>query len=142
MTKKILSGLIISRTERGNILSVKFTSHAPEVLDGMKAAAARALETCGGVAEGHAKRACPVGTGNLRNSITHQQQDEKTELIGSNVSYAPFVELGHHQEPGRFVPKLKKRLVKSYVQGHPFLRPAVENHRAEYRAIIDAEMRR
>lgn len=106
-------------------MSIKFTSHAPEVLDGMKAAAARALEICGGVAEGHAKRACPVDTGNLRNSITHQQQDERTELIGSNVTYAPFVELG---------------TVKMRAQ--PYLRPAVENHRAEYKAIIDAEMRR
>jgi HK97 gp10 family phage protein len=106
-------------------MSIKFTSHAPEVLDGMKAAAARALETCGGVAEGHAKRACPVDTGNLRNSITHQQIDEKTELIGSAVSYASFVELG--------TVKMRAR---------PYLRPAVENHRSEYQAIIKQEMSR
>jgi phage gpG-like protein len=95
----------------------------------------------GGTAETYAKKACPVDTGRLRSSITHQKQDEDTMLVGSNVEYAPYVELGHSQEPGRYVPAIKKRLVASHVDGKPFLRPAIENHTAEYVQIIENEMK-
>lgn len=59
------------------------------IVGDVKAACGRALEICGGVAESYAKLRCPVDTGNLRNSITHQQKDETTEVIGSAVEYAP-----------------------------------------------------
>ena len=73
-------------------------------------------------------------------SITHQQVDKYTEKVGTETKYAPYVELGHHQEPGRFVPAIKKRLVASFVQGKPYLRPAVEGHRGEYEKIIQTEL--
>ena len=67
-----------------------------------------------------------MDTGRLRNSITHQQYDKNTELIGTNVEYAPYVELGHHTSSGKFVaPK-------------PYLRPAAENHGEEYQKVIKA----
>lgn len=105
-------------------MSVTFHSNAKQVNDASKQAMARALEICGGKAESYAKRLCPVDTGNLRNSITHQQIDDQTEIIGTNVEYAPYVELGHHTSSG------------SKVAAKPFLRPAVENHSEEYKAII------
>ena len=77
----------------------------------------------GGKVGSYAKKLCPVDTGRLRNSITHQQYDENTEVIGSNVEYAPYVELGTHKQ----APK-------------PFLRPAAENHTEEYKAIIKRVM--
>jgi HK97 gp10 family phage protein len=61
--------------------------------------------------ESTAKRLCPVRTGRLRASITHQiSRDEQGLLavIGSNVTYSKFVELGTW--------KLSAR---------PFLRPAL-----------------
>lgn len=109
-------------------MGVIFKSYRKEVMEAERAAKARALEIIGGKAETYAKRGCPVDTGNLRNSITHQQYDENTEVIGTNVEYAPFVELGHHTRSG------------SYVTGKPFLRPAAENHSAEYRRIIEREL--
>ena len=115
-------------------------SKVPETLEELKAAVARALEICGGTAERYAKEECPVDTGNLRNSITHYQEGENTEVIGTSVYYAPFVELGHHQQPGRFVPKLKKRLVASWVNGKPFLRPVIQDHNDEYSRIIEGEL--
>ena len=51
----------------------------------------RALEAVGLQAEGYAKAKCPVDTGNLRNSITHQQEGKDTEVIGTNVDYAAYV---------------------------------------------------
>lgn len=79
-----------------------------------------ALEEVGLVAEGYAKRACPVDTGRLRNSITHIV-DEGTRhvIIGTNVEYAPYVELGtRHQEK------------------QPFLKPAAEDHASTFSSIF------
>lgn len=109
-------------------MSVVFISHAREALDAESRAKAKALEIIGGKAESYAKKLCPKDTGRLQNSITHQQYDDSTEVIGSNVEYAPHVELGHHTRGG------------TYVAGRAFLRPAAENHSAEYRAIIQNVM--
>ena len=114
--------------------SVEFISHKDEVQAAVTEAMARALEICGGKAETYAKQLAPVGTpestgipgyhgGTLRNSITHEQMDEKTEVIGSTVYYAPYVELGTY--------KMKAR---------PFLRPAAENHLTEYKEVIEKEL--
>ena len=110
-------------------MSVIFISHAKDVLEAEQAAKAKALEIIGGKAESYAKKICPVDTGNLRNSITHQQYDENTEVIGSNVEYAPFVELGHFTASG------------TKVAAKPFLRPAAENHTSEYRRIVETCMK-
>lgn len=125
-------------------MSIKYTSHKAACEAAVDAAISRALEICGGTAEGYAKENLTkngsVVTGVLRNSITHQRKDKYTMAVGTKVGYAPYVELGHHQQPGRYVPAIKKRLVASFVQGKPFLRPAVENHREEYERIIQTEI--
>lgn len=82
-----------------------------------------ALEECGLVAEGYAKRLCPVDTGNLRNSITHTQSGN-VEYIGTNVEYGPYVEMG-----------------TSRTKAQPFLKPAAANHVDEYRHIFENRMR-
>lgn len=125
-------------------MSVKFTSYKQEVLSWIALKKARALEICGGTAERYAKdnieKNHSVRTSVLVNSIAHEQRDENTEVIGTGVKYAPYVELGHHQEPGRYVPAIGKRLKASFVQGKPYLRPAVEDHQNEYAKIIKSEM--
>ena len=103
-------------------MNIKCTDNSDQVKAEMQAAVERALEKCGLVAEGYAKRLCPVEAGNLRNSITHatagrpgqtlkytkEMQEsgaqpskmqitsdaENTVYIGSAVFYAPYVELG------------------------------------------------
>lgn len=100
-------------------MSVTFKSYAKDVLSAEQKAKQMALEIIGGKAESYAKKLCPVDTGRLRNSITHQQYDENTEVIGTNVEYAPFVELGTTRMSAR-----------------PYLRPAAEGHTAEYLAIM------
>ena len=121
---------------------VKITSNRAEMLAAVNEAKKRALEIMGGKAESYAKQLCPVDTGNLRNSITHQQIDEDTEIVATNVKYAPYVELGHHQEPGRYVPAIKKRLVRDWVPGKPFIRPAAEDHAEEYKEIWLRELKK
>lgn len=120
--------------------ALSVTSHRHTVESDVTKAIRRALEICGGKAETYAKKLCPVDTGNLRNSITHQREGDDTELIGSPVLYAPYVEIGHHQEPGRYVPAIGKRLVASYVPGKPYMAPALENHVSEYKEVFENEL--
>lgn len=90
----------------------------------MNAAVARALEEVGLVAEGHAKAACPVDTGRLRNSITHVvDPDGHGVSIGTNVEYGRYVELG-----------------TSRAKAQPFLHPAATEHAEEYEAIMRAAL--
>lgn len=92
----------------------------------MDQALAKALEEVGLVAEGYAKKACPVDTGRLRNSITHQvRPSEKSVYIGTNVEYAPYVELG-----------------TSRMKPQPFLRPAAADHEGTYKKIFESELKK
>lgn len=112
----------------------------------------RGLKMVGMQAESHAKELCPVKTGNLINSISYavggegsapaDPEGQITLYVGSNVEYAPYVELGHYQQPGRYVPAIGKRLVADYVPAKPFLRPAIENYTEEYNRILIGELNR
>ena len=100
-------------------MSVEVTSNLYIVSKASHDAMINAAISIGMTVAGYAQDLCPV-----------------TLLVGTNVEYAPYVELGHRQQPGRFVPKIKKRLKRSWVPGKPFLRPAFENHRDEIEQII------
>ena len=98
--------------------NITITDNSGLVGAALKKAIARGLEAIGVAAEGHAKKECPVDTGNLRNSITHTQ-DGEAAYIGTNVEYAPYVELGtskHHAQP--------------------FLEPAATEHISEYNRLM------
>lgn len=68
----------------------------------------------------------PVGLGRLRDSWrierVYKDGTEYVAEIINSMEYASYVENGHRQEPGRFVPAIGKRLVKSYVPGKYMLR--------------------
>lgn len=86
----------------------------------MNKAIAAALEEIGLAAERFAKRACPVDTGRLRNSITHAlNMDEEAVYIGTNVEYAKYVENGTSRRKGVY-----------------FLRGAAQEHGSYYRGIM------
>ena len=64
-----------------------------QVVDGIDSAIGVALEEIGLLAENYAAKKCPVDTGNLRGSITHEvDADDNAVYIGTNVEYAPYVE--------------------------------------------------
>ena len=96
----------------------------------------RGLEAAGARCEEYAKDECPVVTGNLMGSITHQLDGYNAVIIGTPVEYALAVHEGHRQEPGRYVPAIGKRLVADFVPGKPFLRNAAQNHMQEYANLI------
>ena len=69
--------------------------------------------------EGAAKRSCPVDTGRLRSSITHEIELVPGKVrgrVGSNVEYAAYVELGTRRT--RAQPYLRPALAS--VQGKVF----------------------
>lgn len=68
----------------------------------------------------------PVDSGDLRRSwvfegVTKSGFIFEMELANS-LEYALYVELGHRQEPGRYVPAIGKRLKADYVPGSYMLR--------------------
>lgn len=114
-------------------------SHVDEVINALQSQKKRVLKEWGMVAEAYASDYCPVDTGRLRGSITYDTDDD-TMYVGTNVEYAPYIELGHSQEVGRYVPALGKRLVSPVVPAQPFLRPAIEDHISEYEQIAREEL--
>lgn len=74
------------------IMSVEIHDNSKEVSGAIHAALLRGLEKCGLVAEGYAKKLCPVDTGNLRNSITHVVDEGGDAVyIGTNSEYGAYV---------------------------------------------------
>lgn len=138
-------------------MSVQVIDNSAEALAELTRAKARALEIIGLKAEGYAKRLCPVGTvestgikgyrgGTLRNSITHTV-DGDTVSVGSNVEYAPYVELGtgpNFEPPPDWESFSSKRgsgVGRGYVKPRRYLQPAIEEHAGEYKTIAENELK-
>lgn len=90
-----------------------------QAVDGIESAISVALEEIGLLAENYAAKKCPVDTGNLQGSITHEVDVDNAVYIGTNVEYAPYVELGTSRQ-----------------KAQPFLRPAASEHGAQYRQVL------
>lgn len=142
-------------------MNVEITQdNTQEILDGVDAAIERALTIIGAKAEKYAKALCPTGTvestgkkgyrgGTLKNSITYEidiESDGGTVAIGSNVEYAPYVELGtgpYFTVPPdweTFKSKQGSGSGSGYVHARPYLRPAIEDHLGEYEDTIKSEL--
>lgn len=118
------------------------SDNTDDILKATDEAIYNALEIIGNKAADYAAGLAPVATGNLKNSMTSEvSMEEKAVYVGTNVEYAPFVEFGHHQEVGRFVPEIGKRLVREFVPAQPYLKPAIENHLDEYKHILESELK-
>lgn len=130
-------------------MQIRLEDHSAEVYKELESACQRALEKCGLVAEGHAKKMCPVDTGNLRNSITHTVADsEKAAYVGSPVSYATYVECGtgKYYLGGRPTPWVYQDSEGNWHRtsgqpARPFIKPAVANHLEQYQKIIKKELK-
>lgn len=129
-------------------MGIEIIDNTREVLEALKKAKERALEMIGLKAERYAKEKCPVDTGNLRNSITHAVDNSKDVVyIGTNVEYAPYVELGTgiYYQGGRNTAWgfLDTNGGSHYTHGQkpqPYLKPAATEHSKEYREILKNEL--
>ena len=107
--------------------SFSFKDNTKEFLSLFSSAKERGLEAIGLAAEGHAKKELYPGhgldTGRLRNSIAHAVYDDAA-YIGTNVEYAPYVELGAQgREPVHMLQK------------------AASEHSAEYKRLMEASLK-
>lgn len=130
-------------------MTVDFKDNSGAVLSAFHSAVEIALEECGLVAEGYAKKLAPVDTGNLRNSISHKVDPEEPAVyIGSNTEYAAYQEFGTgiYTEGGRDTPWVYQDEKGNWHwtrgnKAQPFLKPAVADHARQYRQIIEQELK-
>lgn len=148
-------------------MGVDFEDHSDEILQRLADAKEYILGKIGDKAVDYAQELCPVGTvesvgswakkngkgkrtyrgGTLRNSIT-RRVDGDVLSVGSNVEYAPYVELGtgpHFKPPPEWeefeVPP-SKGTGRAYVKPRPFIRPAIEDHAEEYKEIAEKVLKK
>ena len=100
-------------------MKVDYTDNSEQVLAAMEKGIKNGLEAIGLTAETYAKQETPVYTGRLRNSISHVV-DGEAAYIGTNVEYAPYVELG-----------------TSRAKAHHMLQKAATEHSAEYKRLAE-----
>ena len=100
-------------------MKVDYKDYSKEVLAALEKGKRNALTAIGATAETYAKKATPVDTGRLRNSISHSV-DGEAAYIGTNVEYAPYVELG-----------------TSRAKAHHMLQKAATEHSTEYKRLAE-----
>ena len=100
-------------------MKVDYKDNSQQILSAMEKGIKNGLEAIGLTAETYAKKATPVDTGRLRNSISHTV-DGEAAYIGTNVEYAPYVELG-----------------TSRAKAHHMLQKAATEHSAEYKRLAE-----
>ena len=100
-------------------MKVDYKDNSQQILSAMEKGKRNALTAIGSSAETYAKQETPVDTGRLRNSISHAVDGEAV-YIGSNVEYAPYVELG-----------------TSRAKAHHMLQKAATEHSAEYKRLAE-----
>ena len=116
-------------------IEVKLESNMDAVLEALGEQLGQAMIAIGMTAESNAKTEITkavydtpekgyIRTGRLRNSITYGvDTSEPAVYIGSNVEYAPYVELG-----------------TSKMRARPYLKPAVENYGEQYKDLLQQAM--
>ena len=102
-------------------MKVDYKDNSQQVLSALEKGKRNALTAIGSSAETHTKDNITadklVDTGRLRNSISHAV-DGEAAYIGTNVEYAPYLELG-----------TKK------ITAHHYLKRAVTEHKDEYKKL-------
>lgn len=103
--------------------------------------------------ENDAKKRCPVDTGELRMSITHEieetSENRTTGAVGTNLEYAPYVEFGTgifsslgNGRQDRWSYKDAKGEWHSTIgqQPQPYLHPALDDNRDEVKKLIQKKI--
>ena len=103
--------------------------------------------------ENDAKKRCPVDTGELRMSITHEieetSENRTTGAVGTNLEYAPYVEFGTgifsslgNGRQDRWSYKDAKGEWHSSIgqQPQPYLHPALDDNREEVKKLIQKKI--
>ena len=110
----------------------EFAKHVNAQVSGgqLKNEVKKSVKNVGETYKRNAEARTPVKTGDLRRSWElkgpfFSGTDISVELRNSK-NYASFVENGHRQTPGRYVPAIGKKLKASWVPGQHFLQKATK----------------
>ena len=110
----------------------EFAKHVNAEISGgqLKNEVRKSVKNVGEAYKRNAEARTPVKTGDLRRSWQligpiFSGADILIELRNSK-NYASFVENGHRQTPGRYVPTIGKKLKASWVPGQHFLQKATK----------------
>lgn len=98
------------------------------ITEGMKELAGRTLRS--------AKLNTPHDTGHLRRGWFIRNVDAEGILLKNSVPYAEYVEYGHRQNVGQFVPRIGKRLKSPWVEGKFYARRTEDQMRRQAASII------
>ena len=102
-------------------MKVDYKDNSQQILSALEKGKRNALTAIGATAETHTKENITadklVDTGRLRNSISYAV-DGESAYIGTNVEYAPYLELG-----------TKK------IAAHHYLKRAATEHKDEYKKL-------
>lgn len=103
--------------------------------------------------ENDAKKRCPVDTGELRMSITHEieetSENRTTGAVGTNLEYAPYVEfgtgifssLGNGRQDSWSYKDAKGEWHSTIgQQPQPYLHPALDDNREEVKKLIQKKI--
>lgn len=86
----------------------------------------------------------PSDTGNLRRnwavSDVRKNGGNYEIEVSNSTEYASYVEFGHRQTPGRFVPAIGKRLKKSWVKGKFMLTISEDELKRQAPAVIEKKI--
>ena len=86
----------------------------------------------------------PSDTGNLRRnwavSDVRKNGGNYEIEVSNSTEYASYVEFGHRQTPGRFVPVIGKRLKKSWVKGKFMLTISEDELKRQAPAVIEKKI--
>ena len=86
----------------------------------------------------------PSDTGNLRRnwvvSDVRKNGSNYEIEVSNSTEYASYVEFGHRQTPGRFVPAIGKRLKKSWVKGKFMLTISEDELKRQAPAVIEKKI--
>lgn len=90
-------------------------------------------------------KATPTDTGYLKNSwfvvLTKAGSGYEAEII-NNTNYASYVNYGHRQTPGRYVPAIGKKLKKGWVDGKFFIELSVAELRGITQPLLEKRLRK
>lgn len=73
----------------------------------------------------------------LNNVAYGQSGNGYTATVSNPTEYASYVEYGHRQTPGRYVPAIGKRLVNTWVEGQFFVKTSEEALEKEAPSVLN-----
>lgn len=89
-------------------------------------------------------KATPPKTGHLKDNwyvvITKISGGYEAEII-NNTEYASYVNYGHRQTPGRYVPAIGKRLKNNWVDGKFFIELSVAELRGITQPLLESKIK-